>query len=371
MITRNGDTPLKIAQILYSGLGGHGSVAFSLSAAAGGRWQQEMVFVGIEPLLPEYGRLCRERGFGQSYVPVAEGRAWSSWWALHDTLRDVRPDAIVLHSVKTLLPCWLYARQRGIPLVAVEHQPNTLKSAAEWAISHLLVRLADTVVLLTPAYREELAERLGRSWNEHKIVLIPNGIDTDRFKPTERLRDPGPIRVGMAARFSNRKRQDLLVEALSILNREDGPGAWNLSLSGDGDELPRIRERIAELGLEKAVTLPGYLGESELRDWFAALDIYAHASDGETLSTSLLQALACGLPILGSDVPGITNFLSQGGGVGLLVEAETPAAFASGLRRLAADRTYSERLAQNARRLACMEYGHATMFERYARLLEQ
>lgn len=359
---------MKLAQILYSGLGGHGSVAFSLAGGAPRDWHHEMVFFGIEPLLPEYARSCAAHGFGQTYVPMAQGRSWSSWRTLYQALERMRPEAIVLHSVKTILPCWLYARRHRIPLIAVEHQPNALKKTSEWVVSHLLMRLADAVVLLTPTYRDELQERLGRAWRGDKVHLIPNGIDTDRFAPMHRPALQTPIRVGMAARFSNRKRQDLLVGAARILERE-APGAWQFSLAGDGDELPRIRAQVAQEGLDSVVDLPGYLGEDALCAWFSELDIYTHASDGETLSTSLLQALSCGLPILGSDVEGISNLLGRAGGVGLCAASETAEGFADGLRHLARDRAHAQRLAENARALACKDYSHRSMFERYAALL--
>lgn len=359
---------MKLAQILYSGLGGHGSVAFSLAGGAPGDWQHEMVFFGIEPLLPEYARSCATHGFGQTYVPMTQGRSWSSWRTLYRALERIRPEAIVLHSVKTILPCWLYARRHRIPLIAVEHQPNALKKKPEWIVSHLLMRLADAVVLLTPTYRDELQARLGRAWRADKVHLIPNGIDTNRFAPVHRPALQTPVRVGMAARFSNRKRQDLLVGAMECLAREM-PGKWHLSLAGDGDEVPRIRDLIAEKGLQDVVELPGYLGEDALCNWFSELDIYTHASDGETLSTSLLQALSCGLPILGSDVEGISNLLARAGGVGLCATSETPEGFAEGLRHLAKDRSDAQRLASNARALACEDFSHRRMFEHYAGLL--
>jgi glycosyltransferase involved in cell wall biosynthesis len=117
------------------------------------------------------------------------------------------------------------------------------------------------------------------------------------------------------------------------------------------------------------VELPGYLGAQELCRWFHSLDVYAHASDGETLSTSLLQAMAMGLPIVGSNVPGIDNLLAAGGGCGLLTEAQTPEAFAAVLSRLAAEPALAEQLGARARALAVREYGQDAMFARYEQLL--
>lgn len=359
---------MKLAQILYSGLGGHGSVAFSLAGAAPDNWRQEMVFFGIEPLLPEYHSTCAARSWGQSYVAVRQGRPWASWRELYRQLSRICPEAIVLHSVKAVLPCWIYAKRNGIPLIAVEHQPNALKKRSEWFVSHMLMRLSDAVVLLTPTYRDELQAALGNAWRDSKVHLIPNGIDINRFEPKDTPALQSPIRVGMAARFSSHKRQDLIVGAMEILDREQ-PGKWRLSLAGDGDELLLIRRMINERGLHEIIELPGYLGEEALCAWFKELDLYVHASNGETLSTSILQALSCGLPILGSDVAGIANLLSCGGDVGICASSETAEGFADGLRTLAADLEETQRLSKNARLLACSDYSQVSMFERYRALI--
>jgi glycosyltransferase involved in cell wall biosynthesis len=364
---------MKIVQLLYSGLGGHGSVAFSMQQASEIRsdWKNTMVFMGTEALLPEYENLCVQRALPCRYIATTQGQPWRSWANVYRMLADVRPEAIILHSVKAILPCALYARRHGVPLIAVEHQPNNLKKRSEWWVSRALMRLADAVVVLTPEYRASLQAALGRHWRLEKVHCIPNGIDTNvyaldasREKVIKQHR-----RIGMAARFSGTKRQKLLVDALALLQERDGPQAWSLSLAGDGETLAAVCARVNDLGLRDQVALPGYLGEQELCDWFHSLDIYAHASDGETLSTSLLQAMAMGLPIVGSNVPGIDNLLAAGGGCGLLTEQQTPESLAAVLTRLAEEPELARELGARARALAVREYGQDAMFARYEQLL--
>jgi glycosyltransferase involved in cell wall biosynthesis len=363
---------MMVVQILYSGLGGHGSVAFSLEAAASERaaWETSLVFLGIEPVLPEYEHLCRQRALAWRYVASRQGAPWRSWAGLYRALVQLRPQAIVLHSVKTILPCWLYALPRGVPIIAVEHQNNALKTPAERRLSSALMSLANAVVVLTPDYRNDLQALVGRHWRADKVHVIPNGIDTRAFAPApEAPRQRHPLRVGMASRFSAIKRHDLLLGAMALLQAQDGPGAWRLSLAGEGETRAAVWQQANALGVQDAVELPGYLGEADLCRWFASLDVYAHASEGESLSTSLLQAMAKGLPIFGSPVAGITNLLAEGGGCGLLAEAQTPEAFAQGLRRLAEDAELSSALGRRARQLAEQHYSQDTMFGRYQQLL--
>lgn len=373
MAAQNQSARMKVVQILYSGLGGHGSVAFSLQAAASTGdhrgWRGAMIFLGIEPLLPEYRSLCEQHDLPYRYVRARAGAPWRSWPGLLAALRATAPDAIVLHSVKTILPCWLYARMRGIPLIAVEHQANALKTASEWVASRLLMRLADAVVVLTPAYRDALRARLGRAWCERKVQVIPNGIDTDAFAPGEKRRRDGSVTIGMASRLAGNKRHEVLVRAIAQLRGEGGD--WRLTLAGDGETRAAIAAQVAEAGLDQAVTLPGYLGAEALRDWFATLDIYVHATDGETLSTSILQAMAMELPIVGSDVAGVTELLGEGGGCGLVAEAQTPEAFASAVRRLIDDPGAAQAMARRARALSVSTYSQAAMFAGYRQLLDR
>jgi glycosyltransferase involved in cell wall biosynthesis len=361
---------MKVTQILYSGLGGHGSVAFSLASAAGIRWHSTMIFAGIEPLLPEYARLCEERGIRRAHIQMREGRTWTAWPSVNAELRHAAPQAIVLHSVKLILPCWLYAYRHGIPIIAVEHQPNSLKSSSEWVVSRLLMRLADVVVVLTPEYQAALEHRLGSAYRPEKVHVIPNGIDTTAFTPVERCSPCGQlIRVGMAARFSKTKRQDLLIDALSLLSQDDEPPAWRLSLAGDGESLKSMRRLAEAAEVADLVEFPGYLGEGALREWFAQLDVYAHASEGETLSTSLLQAMAMGLPIVGSNVAGIKELLAEHAGCGKLAESQTPQAFANALREMNANAIGAAAMAGRARALAETRFSQGAMFRAYDSLI--
>jgi glycosyltransferase involved in cell wall biosynthesis len=361
---------MKVTQILYSGLGGHGSVAFSLASAAGTHWRSNMIFAGIEPLLPEYARLCDERAIRQAHIQMREGKALAAWPSVNNELRRAAPQAVVLHSVKLILPCWLYARRRGIPLIAVEHQPNSLKSRSEWVVSRLLMHLADAIVVLTPDYHAALKRHLGSAFRPEKVHVIPNGIDTAAFAQVER----GPLhgqtfRLGMAARFSNTKRQDLLIDALALLLQDDDPVAWRLSLAGDGESLDSMRQLAEDVGVSDLVEFPGYLGEGALRDWFTRLDFYAHASAGETLSTSLLQAMAMGLPIIGSKVAGIKNLLVEGEGCGSLAETQTPLAFADALRKMTKKPMETAAMADRACVLAESRYSQDAMFQAYSALI--
>ena len=364
---------MRVAQLLYSGLGGHGSVAFSLlDADKNQEWQSLMGFLGIESLLPAYAESCQKRGIDYQYFPAVSGKPWRVWPRISRWLNCCRPEAIVLHSITALLPCFWYTRRLDITLVVVEHQCNALKRPVEWVFSYLAMLLADRVIVLTPMYQDELKETLGVFYRADKVHLIPNGIDTTRFTPSDNPVIPNrTVRLGMAARFTTMKRQDVLVGMLLELRRCMPEIDWQLSLAGGGEGWEGIRQMIQAQGLEKCISLPGQLDEPELIKWYQIQDIYLHASMGETLSTSLLQAMATRIPIVASDVPGIRNLLGSQSICGVLVAAHSPVGFANEVIKLRKNSSYAEEIAKTGRQLAIAAYSQNEMFSGYMKLLKK
>jgi glycosyltransferase involved in cell wall biosynthesis len=348
-----------IAQITYSGFGGLGSVVFSLVAADARREHGWWVgFIGDQPLDGSYPARCEERGVGYAAFRSTPGRPYRAWLGLGRWLDTVRPDAIICHSINSILPCRWAAWRAGARLVAVEHTPNQVKTRSEWAASRVCMLLADRVVVLTPEYLRELAEAHGPLFRSAKVAVIPNGIDTEVFRPAEGLpHEAAPtVRLGMAARFSFSKRQDLLVEVIERLAALRPDLKVQLDLAGNGSELGRVRE-LAERSPEGArVRFVGLLDESGVALWMRGLDIYLHATDGETLSTSLLQAMATGLPIVASDTPGVRNLLAGEEAYGICVPNEL-GAFAQAILALVDD---------PARRMALGRGTRTRVFDRFS-----
>jgi glycosyltransferase involved in cell wall biosynthesis len=179
--------------------------------------------------------------------------------------------------------------------------------------------VADQVVVLTAEYRKELHEALGLLFRPSKVRVIPNGIDTELFTPRLPQRDvwTDRIRLGMAARFSFSKRQDLLVSVMSRLGTLRPDLSFELRFAGDGVELERVKNYASASLYSTHIHFDGLLDEKEVAHWMRNLDVYLQATDGETLSTSLLQAMATGLPIVASAVDGVTNLLGSKGEYGL------------------------------------------------------
>lgn len=364
---------MKISQIGYTGFGGLGSVLFSLISADQlhkNNWS--IGFIGDVPLHVSYQILCEEHEVEYSSFHSTAGKPYRAWLALARWLIDVKPDVVICHPINSILACRWYASLYGARLIAVEHTANQVKTPREWAASRISMTLADRVVVLTNEYREELREAHGWLYRPNKVRVIPNGIDTSLFSPglarsqtTDRR-----IRLGMAARFSFSKRQDLLVDVMSKLAELRPDLSFELRFAGNGEELARVKALAQNSPLAPHIHFDGLLNEQHVADWLRELDVYVHATDGETLSTSLLQAMSTGLPIVASAISGVTNLLGSEGDYGLCAVNNT-ASFSQAILHVVDSLAYSNALGSRARSQILSHYSNQVMLESYLNVIAE
>ncbi len=170
--------------------------------------------------------------------------------------------------------------------------------------------------------------------------------------------------MGMAARFSFSKRQDLLVDVMSRLESLRPGLQFELSFAGDGDEFDRVRTLASNSPLASHIHFNGLLNEQQVVDWLADLDMYVHATDGETLSTSLLQAMATSLPIVASAIDGVTNLLGFAGEYGVCA-ANDADGFAHAILRIADSPELAEALGSRSRERVLTRYSNLVMLQSY------
>lgn len=361
----------KVAHVLYSGLGGHASVVFSLLKAGGAKsWKNILFFLGIEGISTNHVEFCESAGLSFSYVEAIERHPLRSWVRLYKGLQREKPDIVLLHSVSAVVPSWLYAKSSGARLIVVEHQANGLKRFVDWVFSAASSLFADKVIVLTNQYLAEVKEKLGMFFLEAKYSVVHTGIDTQVFYPSLKEFDNSrQLILGMAARFVRSKRHDTLIRVLYDLRSRDHEVNWMLSLPGVGGTYEQVLELADSLDIKNSILLPGLLDEADLANWFRSIDFYVHASDGETLSTALLQAMATGRPIIASDVQGIRNLLTASGPCGLLVNNQNVSGFPEAITLLLSDEALRKSLPEHGMHLVKTHYNLQSMFEGYCRAM--
>ncbi len=181
-----------------------------------------------------------------------------------------------------------------------------------------------------------------------KVEWIPSGVDVSAYRPRPTGSDNGEFTIGCVAHILPVKGQLLLVRSLADVHEA------RLILAGresDPDYVRKIREEIEQLGLSDRVEICGQV--DEVQNLLHRLDAFAFASTGEGCPVAVLEAMACGLAVVATDVPGNRDLIEDGA-TGLLVPPNNVAALAEALERLRASSPLREELGARARQ-ACVE----------------
>jgi phosphatidyl-myo-inositol alpha-mannosyltransferase len=176
------------------------------------------------------------------------------------------------------------------------------------------------------------------------IEVVPNGVDVERFRPglprLERYRDGAPT-ILFVGRHDPRKGLPELVRACARLAEERLP--FRLVVVGDG-ALRRRVERMAMGALGDHVRFEGRVEHVDLPRYYASADVFCSpARGGESFGMVLVEAMAAGVPVVASDLPGYRTVLTDGA-EGITVPPRNPEALAGALRRLLLDRDLRRRM---------------------------
>ena len=150
------------------------------------------------------------------------------------------------------------------------------------------------------------------------ILVIPNGVDTQKFRPVPILNrmENNILFVGRLA--SQRKGVQFLLQAVRKLNEENLP--CRLTVIGTGPHKPRLEKMTRDLNL-KNVKFLGYVPNERLPTYYNEADVFALPSSSEGMSNVILEAMACGLPVVATNVGGNPELVDDGK-TGLLVPPE-------------------------------------------------
>lgn len=214
-----------------------------------------------------------------------------------------------------------------------------------------VLRRADCVTAVSEALAGEIRDRAGA---ELEVRVVRNGVDPGCFRPThdrsKARRDLGVPEDGIGicsvAALVEAKGVNDLVQAFRRLTAQ-GHDVW-LALVGDGPLLDNLRSAAQGEGWGDKLHLPGQVPPSEVSGWMQASDIFALLSYAEGLPNVVLEAMACGLPIVATEVGGIPEVVDQE--VGRLVPPRRPDAVTARMKELVADPALRRRLGDEARR---------------------
>ncbi len=194
------------------------------------------------------------------------------------------------------------------------------------------VERADFVVCISHFCRSQLMGFVTEShWPKLRVVRC--GVDADAFSPVGgREERSGPTRVLHVGRLVQVKGQAILLEALAELVRSGLD--ITATLVGDGPKRAELERLATELGIAGRVTFTGSVGQDQIRSYYAAADIFCLPSFAEGVPVVLMEAMASGLPVIGTRVTGVPELVEHGVS-GLLATPGRTDEIVAALRRLA------------------------------------
>ncbi len=167
---------------------------------------------------------------------------------------------------------------------------------------------------------QELAQQFMPDLN---IQVIPNGIDTNTFYPAENFELTKPLKILTVGRLIRRKQIDLLIEAVAKLNQSGLEAEF--TIAGDGNLMEELQTLAKNLGIAEHVHFLGNVSSEKMPEVYRKHHLFVMASLHEGMSNAMLEAMACGLPIITSSCEGVEELIDNNGVVLGNVSRETVA----------------------------------------------
>jgi glycosyltransferase involved in cell wall biosynthesis len=289
-------------------------------------------------------------------------------------------------------------RRLGIPVAHIFHALGLTKRRHQGEadtspngrveVEKKIIRDVDRIIAQCPAEVAELADLYGA--DPARMVVIPPGVDGERFRPLPQAEarhrlelDPDEAIVVYVGRMVRRKGVRNIVRALGLLARQNGNGRgprppFRLMVVGgesatpDPERTPEIgalQQLAADLGVSEAIHFAGARPQNELYRYYSAGDVVVTTPWYEPFGLTPLEAMACGRPVIGAAVGGIT-YTVKDGLTGRLVPPREPEALAKALAELLADDEARQAMGRAARQRAMTEFTWAACARRTAALYQ-
>jgi N-acetyl-alpha-D-glucosaminyl L-malate synthase BshA len=370
---------LRIGVACFSTFGGSGVVASEIGMALGRRGHRVCFLSDKAPArldLSDANVSFREVALLDYPVLAHQSYALALAAKMIEVARTEKLDLFHLHYAIPHAVSAFLARQvlgAGAPrILTTLHGTDVTQVGADprfQPLTQFTVRASDGITAPSRWLAEEAYRNLGLD-RDIAIEVIPNFVDTDRFRPPGGTRK-NPARHRVLTHVSNFRPLKRVEDVVRIFASVRTEVPARLQLVGDGPERPRIEALVHSLGLSDHVR---FFGERvALVELLQGSDVFLLPSSTESFGLAALEAMACGVPVVASDVGGVSEVVTDGE-VGFLAAAGDISAMAGHVLRLLTDESFHRRLSQAARRRAESQFQLEPAVDRYEaaywRLLE-
>ncbi|KKQ92653.1 MAG: Glycosyltransferase, group 1 family protein [Candidatus Woesebacteria bacterium GW2011_GWB1_39_10] len=248
---------------------------------------------------------------------------------MYRSVKKFNPDVIHFHTPLTIgISSMIIAKYLKIPLITTYHtlwsetlpplppfrvinsffrnqigQDDLLRDTI-WKVSNKIFDYCDVIISPANIIKDELILHNSKS----KIVVISNGVDTNKFVP--KIRTKTNFRILYIGRLSAEKNVDVIIKAFKIIRKKINEAT--LEIVGDGPAAKTLKILVKKLGLTKMVVFCGYVPREKLVSYYNRCDIFATGSAMEVQPLTVLEAMSCGLPIVGINKAGVAGMIKNG-----------------------------------------------------------
>lgn len=276
---------------------------------------------------------------------------------LRSRWRANRPDLVVSYFLDASYVAIPVAKSLGIETARVRNHLGYWQSPAHRLLGRLLRPLTDRILTNSDDAKRELVDRDGIA--AHRITVIENGVDADRFSAVPPIDRQTPISIGCVANLRPVKNIDGLIRA----------AAWippvPVVIAGEGPSRGECERLITSLKLQERVRLAGSV--SDIPGFLASCAIVVLPSHSESLSNALLEAMAAGRAIVATDVGANRRVL---GPWGLIVPPGDDQALAEAIRELMADRDRMIAFGKGAKKRAISHFSRGRSVQQFESLFQ-
>lgn len=353
---------MKVVQIIYSGIGGVGSVAFELiEGDIHKQWRSVFLFLGVEKIFPGFKTKCKNLNIKFYLYDNVRNYLFKEIFVFLKLIKE-RPNIIISHNAN-IFSLILYKYIFSIKVLYVDHTPFFYRNFKNKLIDIFINFFIDKVIYVNQAFKRKSTLVIRK-----KKEFINNGISTPlNKKKNKKIR--GIFKIGMLSRFSKGKRQDLLIKSIYKINRKLPKIKIKLFLIGEGENLEISKKLVSELGLQKIVIFKKKLKYQDINKWLDKIDCYVHLSKDEGLSTAILKAIAFKKPVVASDNLG-NSFLKNNKKQNAVLVNNNIENISNSIIKIIYNDTFRKMIIENSYKLFKKKYSNIIMFNSYNKLIK-
>lgn len=317
---------------------------------------------------------------GVTFVPICDiaypsripMRLKCFFWYLWQRKRILNSAVLLYaHSPEITLPFLFF--NRNVPVIYHQHGSGNpmVRAKYRWARNKFLQKLFDEVqkVIHLRSDWNIVIDKLclvqaGQNGADKKTTMIMNAVDTEKFKPDIEIRNQMRSRFCLSqehcailfvGRIEEIKRVDRVVEAISILKAKEA--LFKLFIAGDGTLINKLKDYVSIEKLEADITFLGNVHHDELPSYYNMADALVLPSEMEGVPMVILESLACGTPVIASNVGGVPDIIREEVN-GFSLEDVTPVKLADVIYRVSKMSFERAAISETVNHLSTVQFAH-------------